>query len=93
MTAHLVFVNACEDSVMVNDVITRLNPLIVLVTEEKLEETSFYVKCFPTVTRRKIVQKSGVHLSCSFGMDHQLSPNPHVLTIFLDFFPTCGTTP
>jgi hypothetical protein len=25
--------------------------------------------------------------------DHQLSPNPHALTIYLEFFPTCGATP
>jgi hypothetical protein len=35
----LVFVNACEDSVMADDVVTPLNPPIAPVEEEELEET------------------------------------------------------
>jgi hypothetical protein len=34
----LVFANVGEDSVMANDVVTPLNPLIMFIEEEKLEE-------------------------------------------------------
>jgi hypothetical protein len=39
----LVFVDACEDLFMADDVVTPSNPLVVLVEEEKLEETSLDV--------------------------------------------------
>jgi hypothetical protein len=39
----LVLVDEGEDSVMVDDVVTPLNPLVVLVEEEEIEETSFDV--------------------------------------------------
>jgi hypothetical protein len=37
----LVFVDACEDSIMVDDVATPLNPPIVIIEKEQLEETLF----------------------------------------------------
>ncbi len=37
------FVNACEDSIMVDDVMTPLNLSIVLVEDEKFKETSLDV--------------------------------------------------
>lgn len=37
------FVNACEDSIMADDVMTPLNLSIVLVEDEKFKETSFDV--------------------------------------------------
>jgi hypothetical protein len=38
-TTLLVIVNASEDSVMVDDVVTPLNPPVAFVKEEELEET------------------------------------------------------
>jgi hypothetical protein len=42
-TTTLVFVDAGEDSIMANDVVMPLNPLVALVEEEELEETSLDV--------------------------------------------------
>jgi hypothetical protein len=39
----LVFVETCEDSIMADDVVTPLNPLIALVEEEEFEKTLFDV--------------------------------------------------
>jgi hypothetical protein len=39
----LVFVDACEDLVMADEVVTPSNPPVVLVEEEEFEEASFDV--------------------------------------------------
>jgi hypothetical protein len=39
----LVFINACEDLIMVDDVITPFNPLVAPVEKEELEKTPFDV--------------------------------------------------
>jgi hypothetical protein len=36
----LVFVDACEDTIMVDDVVTLSNPLVVPVQEEEFEEST-----------------------------------------------------
>ncbi len=43
MTAHLVFVDAGEDLIMADDVVTPLNPLITHVEKEELQEPSLDV--------------------------------------------------
>jgi hypothetical protein len=39
----LVFIDVGEDSIMANDVVTPLNPLVVPIEEEELEKTMFNV--------------------------------------------------
>jgi hypothetical protein len=39
----LVFVDACEDLIMADDVVASSNPLAALIKEEELEETPFDV--------------------------------------------------
>jgi hypothetical protein len=46
LTTPLVFVDVGEDLIMVNDVVTPLNPLVALIEEEELEETPLYVNVF-----------------------------------------------
>jgi hypothetical protein len=42
----LVFIDACEDLVIANDVVTSSNPPVALVEEKELEETLFDVNVF-----------------------------------------------
>ncbi len=42
----MVFVNACEDSVMAGDDVTPSNPLVAVIEKEKFNETSFDVNVF-----------------------------------------------
>ncbi len=88
----MVFVDAGEDLVMADGAIMPLNPPFVLVEEEKLEETldmnvsqwSCDKKLFERVVRTQIDHSA---------WDHRLSPNPHALTIYLEFIPVHGATP
>jgi hypothetical protein len=43
LTTPLVFIDVGEDSIMANDVVTPLNPLVVPIEEEELEKTMFNV--------------------------------------------------
>jgi len=88
----LVFVDASEDSVMANDVVMPLNPPVALVKEEELEELSLDVNVsqWPCDEESfQIVVRTQIHHSM---WDRQLSPNPHALVIYLEFFLTCGAT-
>jgi hypothetical protein len=86
----LVFVDANEDLVMANDVVTPLNPLIAPIEEEELEETPLDVN----VSQRSHDEKLFKRVPCiqvdRSAWDHQFSPNPHVLVIYLENFPSCG---
>ncbi len=78
---------------MADDVGTPSNPSVSLVKKEKLEETSLDVNvsqwsCEEESSRR--VVRTQIDRSV---WDHRLSPNPHALTIYLEFVPTCGATP
>jgi len=89
----LVFVDASEDSIMADDVITLSNPLITPVEEKELEETSLDVNVSQRSRDEKLFQKVvRTRIDCS-AWDHQSSPNPHTLTIYLNFAPTSGVTP
>jgi hypothetical protein len=89
----LVFIDAGENLVMADDVATPSNPSVTLIEQEELEEVLFEVNvsqwpCEEEPSRR--VVRTRVDRS---AWDRQLSPNPHALTIYLEFVPTCGTTP
>jgi len=43
LTTPLVFIDVGEDSIMANDVVTPLNPLVVPIEKEELEKTMFNV--------------------------------------------------
>jgi hypothetical protein len=83
----LVFIDACEDSIMADDVVMPSNPLIVSVEEEELHETSFDVN----VSQRSCEKKSlkimvSIQIDRS-AWDRQLFLNPYALIIYLEFVP------
>jgi len=89
----LVFVDAGENLDMVNDVATPSNLLVSLIEKEEFEKTPLDVNvsqrsCKEEPSRR--VVRTWVDHST---WDCQLSPNPHALAIYLEFFPACGAAP
>ncbi len=64
----MVFVDACDDSIMANDVVMPLNPLVVPVEEEELEEAPLDVNISQWSHDEKIVPKNGALSSQSFDM-------------------------
>jgi hypothetical protein len=70
---------------MADDVATPLNPLVAPVEHDELEEASFDMN----VSQRPREEKPSkrvvrTRVDCS-AWDRQLSPNPHALTIYLEF--------
>ncbi len=90
-TTLLIFVDACENLVMANDVTTPSNLLVSLVEKEELEKTLFDVnvsqRSHEEEPSRKVVR---TRVNCS-AWDYRLSPNPHALVIYLEFVLACGT--
>jgi hypothetical protein len=88
----LVFVDAGEDLIMADDVVTPSNPLVTPVEEEELEEILLDVN----VSQRSHDDELFKRVVCTrvdrSAWDRQLSPNPHALTIYLEFFPAHGAT-
>jgi hypothetical protein len=89
----LVFVNAGENLIMVDDVATPSNPPISLVEKEKLKKTPLDVNVF----QRSFEEEPSRRMMCT-RVDHsawdcQLSPNPHALIIYLKFVLVCGAAP
>jgi hypothetical protein len=78
---------------MADDVVTPSNLPVVLIEEEELEEPLFDMNVFKQPCDEELFQRM-VHtrLNCSMW-DHRSSPNPQVLTIYLEFVPTHGATP
>jgi hypothetical protein len=92
-TTFLVFVDAGENLVMADDVVTPSNPLVSLVEKEKLEEAPLDVNVFQQ-SRKKKPSRRVVRTRVDYlAWDRRLSPKPHSLTIYLEFVPTCGATP
>jgi len=91
-TTLLVFINANKNLVMADDVTMPLNPLVSLVEKEELEEASLDVN----VSQQSCEEEPSrimvrTRVNCS-AWDHQLSLNPHVLAIYLEFVHACGVT-
>jgi hypothetical protein len=83
----LVFVDAGEDSNMTDDVVIPSNPLVAPVEEAELEETPLNVNVSQWLCDEKPFQRV-VHTRIDHSAwDHQLSSIPHVLAIYLEFFP------
>ncbi len=53
----MVFVNASEDSVMLNDATTPLNPLVALVEEEEFEETPLNVNVSQRLHEKELFRR------------------------------------
>jgi hypothetical protein len=88
----LVFVNADENLVMADDVITPSNPPVSLVEKEELEEALFDVNVSQW-SRKEEPSKRVVRTRVDHSTwDRLLSPNPHALTIYLEFVPAYGAT-
>jgi hypothetical protein len=89
----LVYVDASENLVMVNDVSTPSNPPVSLVEKEELEEAPLDVNVSQRSREeepsRRVVRTQVDHSA----WDHRLSPNPYALAIYLTFFPACGAAP
>jgi hypothetical protein len=89
----LVFVNASEILVMVNDVATPSNPPVTPIEHEKLEEMLLDVNVsqrpHEEEPSRQVVR---TRVDCS-AWDRRLSFNPHALTIYLEFVPARGVAP
>jgi hypothetical protein len=88
-----IFVDACENLVMADDVATPSNPLVALVEEKKFEEAPFDVN----VSQRSYEEEPSKRMVCirvdRSAWDRQLSPNPHALAIYLEFVLAHGTAP
>jgi hypothetical protein len=89
----LVFVDANENLVMADYVVTPSNPLVSLVEKEEFEEAPFDVNVSQRSHEKKPFKRMvRTQVDCS-TWDCQLSPNPHALKIYLEFVPACGTAP
>ncbi len=85
MVTFLVFIDTSEDSIMVDDVVIRLKFLVTLVEKEKLKQTSFEVNVSQQLCEEKL-SKRMMHIQVHrLAWDHRLFPNPHALTIYLEF--------
>ncbi len=89
----LVFVDAGENLIMLDDVATPLNPLVALAEKEELEETPLDVnvsqRSCEEEPSRKMVRTRVDHSA----WDRRLSLDSHALPIYLEFVPACGATP
>ncbi len=78
-----IFVDASENLVMADDVVTPSNPPIAPIEEEEREKTSLDVNVFQR-SREEEPSRKLVHNRVNHAAwDHQLSPNPHALVIYL----------
>jgi len=78
---------------MADDVATPSNPPVAPVDKEELEEASLDVNVFQRPREeepsRRVVRTRVDRLA----WDRRLSPNPHALTIYLEFVLACGAAP
>ncbi len=75
----LVFVNIGDDSIMADDVVTFLNPLVVPIEKEEFEKAPLDVNVSQWLHEEKSSRR------VVLAWDHWLSLNPHALTIYLKF--------
>jgi hypothetical protein len=82
---------------MADDITTPSNPPVALVNKEELEEAPLdevalkvNVSQRPCEEPSRRVMRTQINRS---AWDRQLSPNPHALTIYLEFIPARGAAP
>jgi len=92
-TTFLVFVDAYENLVMADDVVTPSNPPVSLVEKEELEEASLDVNVSQRSCKKKPLRRVVRTPVNRSAWDRQLFPNPHALAIYLEFVPACGAAP
>ncbi len=92
-TTPLIFIDVGEDLIMVSDVDTPSNPLIVPIEEEKLEETSFDVNVSQWSNKKKLSRKMVCTQVNCLAWDCRLFLNLHALTIYLKFVHAHGAAP
>jgi hypothetical protein len=88
-----VFVDACENVIMVDDVTTPSNPPVTPIEKEDIKETPFNVNVFIWSCEEKPSKKVVRTLINHLAWDYRLFPSPHALAMYLNFFPTHGATP
>jgi len=89
-TTLLVFVDAGENLVMADDVVTPSNPPISLVKKEELEEAPLDVNVFQRSREEELFRKVVCIRVDHSAWDRRLSPNLHALAIYLEFVPAYG---
>jgi hypothetical protein len=93
-----IFVDAYDNLVMVDDVVTPSNPPVAPVDKEELE-AALFDKVALTVnvfqqSREKKPSRRVVRIRVDrSAWDRRLFPNPHALAIYLEFVPAQGTVP
>jgi hypothetical protein len=85
-----VFVYACENLVMANDVATPSNLLVALIEQEEFEETSLDVNVFQWSRKKELSRRLVCTQVNRLAWDRQLFPSPHALAIYLKCVPTRG---
>jgi hypothetical protein len=83
-----IFVDASDNLVMADDVVTPLNPLVAAVDKEKLEEATLHETPLEVnVSQRSCEKKPPRRVVRTridrLAWDRRLSPNPHALAIYL----------
>ncbi len=76
-------INASENLVMADNIVTPLNPLITPIKKEELEDTSHDVNVFQQLHEEKPFKRVVRTRVDHSAWDCQLFPNPHALTIYL----------
>jgi hypothetical protein len=89
----LVFVDAGENLVMVDDVATPSNPPVSLVEKEELEEVPFDVNVCQWLCEEKPSRRVVRIRVDRSAWDCRSSPNPHAFSIYLEFVLACGAAP
>jgi hypothetical protein len=88
-----VFVDVGEILVMADDVATPSNPPVAPMEQEELEEAPLDVNVFQWTCEKKSSRRVVCIRVNHSAWDHQLSPNPHALAIYLKFVPARGAAP
>jgi len=78
---------------MADDVVASSNPPVAPVKKEELEETSLDVNISQWSCDEEPFKGVVRTLVDHSTWDRRLSPNPHVLTIYLEFVPAHGAMP
>jgi hypothetical protein len=89
----LVFVDAGENLVITDDVAMPLNPLVASIEEEELEEAPLDVNVSQWSREKKLSKRVVRTRIDRLVWDHQMSPNPHALVIYLEFVLARGAAP
>ncbi len=89
----MVFVDVGDNLVMADNIATPSNPSVAPIEQKELEEVPLEVNVFQRSHEEKPskqVVRTQVDRS---AWDRRSSPNPHALTMYLEFVPARGTAP